>query len=127
MQTEAEFQAAVVELARWCGWLVFHPRPARTSKGWATAIQGDAGYPDLTLVHSVKKRIIIVELKTPKGRTSEPQRRWLEALEAVPGVEAFLWRPSDWPAIQTTLKFGPDERPRLRSIDAIRRQLDEPS
>lgn len=34
--TEAQFQAAVVDLARLAGWRVAHFRPARTSHGWAT-------------------------------------------------------------------------------------------
>jgi hypothetical protein len=102
-QTEEDLQCAVVELAHLCGWMVFHPRPARTERGWRTALQGDAGYPDLTLVHRKQKRIACVELKSERGRVSEPQRRWLDALEEIEGVEVFTWRPSDWPKIERVL------------------------
>ena len=39
--TEAQFQEAVVQLARLTGWLVYHTFDSRRSQ---------AGYPDLTLL-----------------------------------------------------------------------------
>jgi hypothetical protein len=32
------------------------------------------------------------------------QRRWLDLLEGCPAVEVFVWRPSDWPAVQEVLR-----------------------
>lgn len=96
-QTEAEFQAAVIDLARLRGWLVMHTRPARTAKGWATPIQGDKGYPDLTLARH--KRVVFLELKSQKGRVSADQKHWLEELP-----DANLFRPSDWDEIERLLR-----------------------
>jgi hypothetical protein len=49
--TEAEFLAQVLQLAKLCGWLTAHFRPAKTAHGWRTAVQGDgAGWPDLVLL-----------------------------------------------------------------------------
>jgi hypothetical protein len=59
------------------------------------------GYPDITAVR--RDRILFIELKAEKGRLSEEQGAWLADLGAA-GAEAFCWRPSDWPAIEETLR-----------------------
>lgn len=86
---------AVVEAARALGWLVHHDRPARDRRGkWATAIQGDAGFPDLVLVRP--PRVLFVELKAERGTLTVAQQGWLEAVSGCPGVECYVWRPRDW-------------------------------
>jgi hypothetical protein len=90
--TEAQWQSRVVDLAAWCGWLVFHPHDSRRST---------PGWPDLVMVRD--GRLILAELKTERGRVSVEQKRWLAALSLVVGVEVYLWRPSDWPAVQRSL------------------------
>lgn len=97
---ESEFQATVVELARLRGWRLHHTRPARTQKGWRTPIQGDPGFPDLTMVRG--DRVLFVELKSERGRVSPHQEAWLEALRAA-GAEVAVWRPRDWPKIVSAL------------------------
>lgn len=94
-ETEAAFQAAVLELARLCGWLAFHPYDSRRNV---------AGWPDLALVKP--PRLLIVELKTTRGRIRPEQRIWLTALAQCPGVEVAVWRPRDWPAIERALIHG---------------------
>lgn len=89
--TEEQFKAEVIREATSRGWLVHHDRPARTDKGWRTAIQGDPGFPDLCLARD--GFVLLVELKAEKGRTSANQQAWL----AHTGGE--LWRPRDWPLI----------------------------
>jgi len=43
--TESEFQAQVIDVARYRGWMVMHQRPAQIRTGrWITAVQGDAGF-----------------------------------------------------------------------------------
>ena len=104
-ESEATFTARVVALARANGWLVMHQRPACTARGWRTAVQGDAGFPDLVLVRPNARgagRILFVELKTDTGRPSESQLRWAETLLRA-GAEYHLWRPSEWRAIEETL------------------------
>lgn len=103
VETEAEFQASVVDLAQVYGFLVVHFRAARTKKGWRTPLLGDgAGFPDLILVRPPD--LIFAELKAERGRPSPAQRAWLEVLARVPGVDAYLWRPSDWPEIAARLR-----------------------
>lgn len=100
--TERQFQTAIIELAKWYGWLVFHPLPVENTKGvWRTAVAGDTGFPDLVLAHSTRG-LIIAELKTGLGRTSEKQELWLDTLK-MSGTESYVWRPADWPAIELRL------------------------
>lgn len=87
---ENDFLQRVMDLARLTGWHCMHPRPAYTSKGWRTAIQGDRGAPDLLLARG--GRVIAAELKSDAGRLGPGQSEWLEAL----GDHGRLWRPSQW-------------------------------
>ncbi len=100
---EAEFQAAVMELAQVCGWLRAHFRPAQNLRGqWRTAVAGDGkGFPDLVLVHP-DRGVVFAELKSERGRTTPEQDRWLEVL-AEAGARVHLWRPDDWDDIEALL------------------------
>jgi hypothetical protein len=106
--TEEAFQRWVVDVARLFKWHVHHTRPARTRDGrWMTPIQGDRGYPDLTLARN--GRIIFAELKTEKGRPTADQQEWLRALkgtaDAAPGLpEVYVWRPHDRTDIERLLR-----------------------
>ena len=100
---ERQFQAAIIELAKWNGWLVFHPLPAQNARGtWRTAQAGDVGFPDLVLVHK-ERGVIFAELKTAIGRLSEAQTNWIETLYLA-GAEAHVWRPSDIQTIRLRLE-----------------------
>jgi hypothetical protein len=91
--TEQELLDNVIELGHLFGWRIAHFRPAMTKHGWRTAVSADgAGWPDLTLVRG--DRIIFVELKSAKGRLSDEQQIWLDALMHVGKV--CCWRPVDW-------------------------------
>ncbi len=81
----------VVQLARLYGRLAYHTHDSRRSA---------AGFPDLTLVRG--RRLLFAELKREAGRTTAEQDGWREALREA-GQEAYLWRPSDWPSIETAL------------------------
>ena len=108
--TEAELQAAVIEMAQLFGWKVAHFRPARTEKGWVTPVAADGkGFPDLCMVHP-DKGILFAELKSEKGRVTREQGDWLIAIQHASG-NAFLWCPSDWRdgLIQEVLEEGPQE------------------
>ena len=92
--TEAAFLAEVLKLAKLYGWLTMHIRPAWTSKGYRTPVQGDgAGFPDLVLAKP--PRVIFAELKSAGGKTSIAQKAWLLTLNACRSVETYLWQPSD--------------------------------
>lgn len=101
-ETETQFQAAVVDLAKVRGWRIHHQRPARTEDdGWRSAIIGHKGWPDLALART--GRLVIAELKSERGQPTPDQEAWLELLRTVPGVEVFVWRPSEWPEVERTL------------------------
>jgi hypothetical protein len=98
--SEYQLLSAVVQTAHTFGWLVHHDRPAMTEKGWRTPVQGDIGYPDLTLAR--RGRVLFVELKTDTGKLTEGQYGWLAALtdddnpfgSGHPTTQ--VWRPADW-------------------------------
>jgi hypothetical protein len=93
--SERVFTDTLIREATARGWMVAHFRPAKTDKGWRTAMQGDAGFPDLALARG--GQTILAELKSEKGRVSAEQKLWLAA------SHGYLWRPSDWESILTTL------------------------
>jgi len=95
---EADLLRTVVEMAHLFGWLVHHDRPALTEKGWRTAVQGDAGFPDLVLARD--GRVLIVELKAEGRRLTAEQVAWQDAL----GRFADVWYPSDLDDIGSTLR-----------------------
>jgi hypothetical protein len=93
--TEAELLRNVIDLAELLKWRCAHFRPGMNRRGvWSTAMSGSqaAGFPDLVLV---RDRLVMVECKAERGRTSDAQRDWLAALSNA-GVEEHVWRPSDW-------------------------------
>ena len=98
MLSERQFQTAVMDYARLCGWCMYHTHDSRRSA---------SGFPDLCLVRN--HRCIMAELKTGVGKLSVDQALWLAALGAVEGIEAWCWRPKDFGVIETTLKKA--ERP----------------
>lgn len=101
---EAGFQRAVIDCARLMGWRFVHHRPARTAKGWRTAGSGDiAGWVDLVLWHERARRVLYVELKAERGRTSPAQRDVLSSLRRA-GCEVAVWAPRDWDELQATLR-----------------------
>ena len=94
-ETEAQFQAAVITLARYAGWDTYHTYDSRRS---------EPGFPDLVLAKG--GRLIFAEIKTARGRLSLAQRRWLTLLSNTPGVEVALWRPADFHQVKGALADG---------------------
>jgi hypothetical protein len=90
--TEKQFQAQVVQLARLYRWDVYHTHDSRRS---------DPGFPDLVL--SRGSVLMVAELKTDVGETTEEQDKWLDRFRAA-NIPAHLWRPRDWNVIQEALK-----------------------
>lgn len=91
--SEDELLAAVRKLARLRGWLTYHSLRSEGS---------EPGFPDLVMVR--RGRLLMVEIKTTKGRLSDAQRGWLVELsgcrcyfvDGAAGPEVCVWRPSDW-------------------------------
>lgn len=101
---EGALQDQVIADLEELGYLVFHPRPARTAQGWATPVEGTsaAGYPDITAVHP-SGRCVIAELKAGKNRPSDAQLEWVRAWMAVPGVTVLVVRPDNWDELRSLL------------------------
>lgn len=104
--TERQFQQQVVHLAHLHRWRVMHVRPTigrrNGQAAWQTATS-TPGWPDLTIWRP--GRLLLVELKTDRGRLSPAQREVIGSLRDA-GVDVRVWRPADWPEIETTLKGG---------------------
>lgn len=93
---EAEFQAAhVVKVLRDHGWIVTTvPDMRRTEAGWPDVVAWRPNLPGLLLAWELKV----------KGRRPRPaQRRTLEHLRTVPGVDARVVEPKDWPQLRDVL------------------------
>lgn len=91
--SERVFQTRVEELCRWLRLRFHHETDSRRSR---------AGFPDLVIVGPAG--VIFAELKTDKGHLRPEQRDWIRDLVRAPGVQAFVWRPNQWPDIQRTLQ-----------------------
>lgn len=85
--TEKEWQAQVVRWAERAGWYVYHTYDSRRSPG---------GFPDLVLVRP-DRGILFVELKSVRGKLTDQQQMWNEALETASrfGCLVDVWRPDD--------------------------------
>lgn len=92
--SEDELLFNVLDLFAHFGVTTAHFRPARTNKGWRTAVQGDGkGFPDIVAV--VGGRVIFRELKPEAGRLEPDQRRWRDVL-LEHGQDWALWKPKQW-------------------------------
>lgn len=96
--SEAAWQMVVENLAGFGEWgLSYHTHDSRRSqKGW----------PDYVFCREATDEflpeLLVVELKAETTRVQYEQLRWLAALRSC-GVEAYLWRPSDKPAVEARL------------------------
>ncbi len=90
--SEGEFMQQVIQLAKIMGWKVYHTQDSRKSV---------EGFPDLVLLR--RKRMIVAELKSLSGRTTNQQTEWLNAFR-VAEVQTYLWTPDDWPEIERELR-----------------------
>ena len=89
MQSESDFQIAVIDAARHFGYLCYHTHDSRRSA---------PGFPDLVLAKN--GAVLMVELKTDTGVVTTDQVAWLLAAHAV------IWRPKHWDVIEKSLKDG---------------------
>ena len=80
--TEKQFQSDVIRYAKKRGWIHFHCYDCRRSP---------EGFPDLVLV---RNKVLFRELKTDRGRLTEPQKAWGQKLTAA-GADYAVWRPKE--------------------------------
>lgn len=93
--TERQFQRQIADLAAVLGYVhQYHT--------WLSA-RSAPGFPDLVLCRPGDERrvgrLVLIEVKGPRGKLTDEQREWLAALASVPGVSAYCWR-----AGETTLE-----------------------
>ena len=105
--TEKQFTDDVIALAKRCGWRVAHFRPAKTAKGWRTAVQGDGkGFPDIVCLRGW--HMIVAELKVGKNKSTPEQDAWLDDFRKLDNmatwVKVYEWRPADWKTIEEVLR-----------------------
>ena len=106
LESEAELQDKVIQLAKLTGWKVAHFRNVKVLKADGTVryqlpVQADGkGFVDLVLV---KHKVLWVELKSQKGKLSPEQKDWIDALRNA-GQEVYLFRPDDWDSIDKLLQ-----------------------
>lgn len=105
--TERAFMAQVVTYARLMGWTVWHDEATNAARRCSSCgtvrrtPRNAAGLPDLILVR--RPRVVWAELKSERGKLSDEQRDWIDALLGC-GQEMFVWRPSDWSVIEKVLR-----------------------
>jgi len=117
--SETAFLAQVLELSALLGWDAAHFRPALTTRGWRTPVQGSLGkgFPDLVLLRARDRRLILAELKSDIGKVSADQAAVLAAFEVMAGewkaaflpeprirIDVAVWRPRDFDAIAELLR-----------------------
>lgn len=102
--SEKELQKRITDLARKFGWVTQHTYRARLDDGsWRTTTTA-VGFPDLLMVHPAWGRILVLELKGPKGKVEPDQTKWIAAFQQVarnaPGVvHSFMVYPADFPKV----------------------------
>ena len=102
-QTEAELQAAVIDLGTLLGWRVMHVRRSRVRDDRHATATSIAGWPDTFFFHPDRGEHFVAEMKSARGQLRPEQRDVLADLEAS-GVEVHVWRPKDWDAIEARLR-----------------------
>ena len=96
---EDDLQTRCIQAAQYFGWTVCHFRPAKTDKGWRTAIQGTKGFYDAVMMRETPSHmtdILFVEFKSEKGKLSMEQTLW-KMLAENSLAEYWLVRPSNEP------------------------------
>jgi len=93
--TEKEFSQQVIELAKACGWEVYHT--------W-NSLHSAKGFPDLCMVRD--DRLCFIELKSMKGKITPDQQVWLDKLFNTSKCEVHVLKPSDWDFVVALLQRG---------------------
>lgn len=115
---EAQLQDLIIAphglgLAPLLGWETLHVRPGMRAGGrwWTPTVGSLAKLPDLFLVRTRDRRLIIAELKRELEEPTEEQQRVLDVFAMLAGdyvqrdsgtdtwttmsIEVYVWRPSD--------------------------------
>lgn len=91
-QTEKAFQQQVTHAAALLGWFCVH---------FPNAVINPAGWPDLLCFRDGE--CLLMELKRENGKLGPKQQEMIETLKHC-GCVVHVFRPSDWPDIEMTLR-----------------------
>lgn len=113
-ESEAGFQAAVMQAAQLLGWETLHVRPVTAAGSGRTSTPTTGtmamGWPDLVLLNPDTGHLVVAEMKSASGRLTDDQQRVLRAWRMVEAVNArvdvFVWKPSDYHTIEVLLRHG---------------------
>ena len=99
-ETEAGFQATIIELAERMGWRVYHVKNVKGQLRNSTAI----GFPDLLLAHDAFG-CWFAEVKSATGKFTDDQVAWQVLLDKALriGSAVDIWRPEDWDTVKGIL------------------------
>jgi hypothetical protein len=98
---ERDFVSTLLDMAKVAGWKHVHFRPARSAKGWRTALEGEPGWPDVNLAR--QGETILAECKVGAKRPTVAQWEWLVVLATNQALEVYVWYPRHWDAIEARL------------------------
>ncbi len=92
-----DLQKSVIDLAHLYHWSVVHNPAVETKhRGWTTALAADSkGFPDLLLF---RDRVVAIEIKGDGDTLKPDQLIWRDRIQRA-GVEWYVVRPNDWPAM----------------------------
>ena len=98
-QTEKQFATAVEDLLRYMGWTFYHVYEQQVY-----ARRSTKDFPDFLCVR--EKQMVVLELKSEKGKVTLGQAWWLAALvKACPQAVVRVMRPSQWLELVELLKW----------------------
>ena len=93
-QSEEDYQAQIIDLAKKLGWRVYHTRDSRRS---------EPGFPDLILIRGIT--LLALEVKSAKAKEPPPaQVGWIGAFKQVRKVFADFAYPKDFTDLADTLQ-----------------------
>ena len=112
--SEGELQRGIINCAEVWGWRVYHVSNVQGRLRAHTS----PGYPDLTLVHDQWGIFVYAELKNDKGKLSDEQMAWGNAIASAARhipyhVIHCLWRPEHYDDVIEFLagrRVGPPNR-----------------
>lgn len=101
--SERDFQRALWAYAEDRGWKChyMYKSAQRLQNGKYRGL-GTPGWPDVIAVRG--ESMLAIECKAERGRATAEQKKWLDTLKNVPGVETFIWKPRDAAEVIERLK-----------------------
>jgi hypothetical protein len=89
--SEKQLVKHIKNAAETFGWLFAHFVATKTKGATFTNVQGDNGSPDIILAR--RGVVLHIETKTQRGKLSEAQEQWRDAM----GASWRQWKPEHWP------------------------------